>query len=996
MAAAPATVDEFLSLMRKSGLVEEARLKVCLDKLNGRCPAAPAELAERLQKEGLLTAFHTKQLLAGRYKGFFLGQYRVLEPLGAGGMGVVYLCEHAVMKRRVAVKILPSDQVTDPATRERFMREARAAAALDHPNIVRAFTIEEHGKLHFLVMEYIDGQSLHQLVKKEGPLDPVRAAGYARQTALGLEHIGDKGLVHRDIKPANLLLDKKGVVKILDMGLARFSHGPGDNLTRRLDGNAVLGTADYIAPEQAMDSHEADIRADIYSLGATLYFLLTGQPPFAEGTSTQKLLRIQMCSAKPIREVRDEIPEALAKVIERMMARDPAERYQSPTEVVAALNPFCADAPARSLTRRPCEAGALARSSTRQPREAAPPKTTPSWQGNFRPAASSVRRPRAAASAVRPSRLLAERGQPDSAERRPLHLDCPIRRTWPVWVLYGVGAAVVVGLCIPAVLICVLMSGPDTGKAAEDRREGPVAPGNPAAFTSTVVDPAPVPQPREVRSFVGHTGAVERLAVSPDGRQMLSTSADCTVRLWDLETGLPLHQLHGHSKATHGIAFNEGGRLALSGSADSTIRLWDLQTAKERKHFKGHKGQVWCVCFGPDGQSIASAGADKTVRLWDLATGKETRRFAGHTAAVMSLAFSPDGKQMITCSHDRTLRLWDVETGQEVRTFEGHTGPVITVVFVADGQRVLSCSHDKTLRLWSVGDGKTLRVFEGHSDTIVGLALSPEGKRILSGGKDGDLRLWDLDSGAALGTIGRHSGKVTCVAFTPDGSRALTGSDDRTLRLWRLPAANLGTTAGLVGHWKFDEGKGDRASDSSGKGHHGQLVNQPTWTMGKLGGGLSLNGRGDHVRTSFTRQLDVWTISLWVKGEQAPRNIGASGPLHREQNFQISWDHSQRANRGAAVLRVKGIWYSAQFGPLNGRQWYHLAATFDGEKLRAYKDGVLVATTAAPGVPGDERAPLTFGKHAVTASYFAGVVDDARVYDRPLGNQDIAALFAVR
>jgi sialidase-1 len=200
----------------------------------------------------------------------------------------------------------------------------------------------------------------------------------------------------------------------------------------------------------------------------------------------------------------------------------------------------------------------------------------------------------------------------------------------------------------------------------------------------------------------------------------------------------------------------------------------------------------------------------------------------------------------------------------------------------------------------------------------------------------------------------------------------------------------------MLGHWTFDEGRGDRAADSSGQEHHGELVGRPTWTEGTRKGGLRLGGKGDHVRTTFTRQLDVWTIALWVRGDRSPGSGSPSGPIHREKNFQINWDHSDHLNRGAAILCVKGRWYPAGFGPLQGGRWYHLSATFDGEKLRSYTDGLPVSTIDVSGVADHERAALVFGKHATRAAYFSGSIDDVRVYGRPLSDQDVADLAAGR
>jgi serine/threonine protein kinase len=264
----------------------------------------------------------------------------VLEQLGAGGMGQVYLCSHLFMRRLVAIKVLPLAKVAQPSSLARFYREARAAAALDHPNIVRAYDSDQEGDLHFLVMEYVDGPSLQQVVHKHGPLAVSRATHYIRQAALGLQHLHETGLVHRDIKPSNILVDRQGTVKILDLGLSRFFHDQRDMLTRNLDDHSILGTADYLAPEQALDSHEVDIRADIYSLGATFYFLLTGRPLFQGKGLSQKLLSHQFKEPTPLRELRPEVPEELAAVIGRMMAKDPAARYPVPAAVVEALDPW--------------------------------------------------------------------------------------------------------------------------------------------------------------------------------------------------------------------------------------------------------------------------------------------------------------------------------------------------------------------------------------------------------------------------------------------------------------------------------------------------------------------------------------------------------------------------------------------------------------------------------------------------------------------------------
>jgi serine/threonine protein kinase len=340
--ATPASNAEFLDLVRKSQVAEEKRLEPYVEKLQaGTLPAEPGKLAGLMVHEGVLTHFQAEQILMGRWRRFTIGKYKVLEKLGSGGMGLVYLCEHKLMRRRVAVKVLPTAKAKDPAALERFQREARAVAALDHPNIVHAYDIDQDAELHFLVMEYVDGSSLQDLVKKAGPLDVTRASHYMRQAALGLGHAHEKGLVHRDIKPGNILVDRSGVVKILDMGLARFFLDEDDVLTKKYDEN-VLGTADYLAPEQIEDSHSVDTRADVYSLGATFYFILTGQPPFGEGTVHQKLAWHLSRQPKPVAEVRAGVPAGLSNLIQRMMAKKPDDRFAHLEEVAEALTPWTA------------------------------------------------------------------------------------------------------------------------------------------------------------------------------------------------------------------------------------------------------------------------------------------------------------------------------------------------------------------------------------------------------------------------------------------------------------------------------------------------------------------------------------------------------------------------------------------------------------------------------------------------------------------------------
>ena len=338
--------NKLLDLVRRSGIVDEAKLTSFLEKTARSHGDAVFEdhprLAELLIQEGLLTRWQADKLLAGKHKGFRLGKYKLLGQIGKGGMSSVYLAEHELMKRRVAVKVLPRNRVNDSSYLERFRLEARAVAKLDDPNIVRAYDIDNEGDVHYIVMEYVDGQDLHQIVAGQGPLDFDTAADYIAQVANGLQHAHEMGLVHRDIKPANCLVDRHGTVKLLDLGLAKLTEDDQASLTMANEEN-VLGTADYLAPEQALNSHEADHRSDIYSLGCTLYFLITGGPPFPEGSISERLLKHQTAKPESIFKSRPDAPPSLVDICETMMSKKPDERFQSAGDVSARLKEWLAD-----------------------------------------------------------------------------------------------------------------------------------------------------------------------------------------------------------------------------------------------------------------------------------------------------------------------------------------------------------------------------------------------------------------------------------------------------------------------------------------------------------------------------------------------------------------------------------------------------------------------------------------------------------------------------
>lgn len=335
------SLDKFVALVGRSKLVDEDRLSEAVDDWKRHATLRQLDdarhCAEHFVRTGLLTDWQAAKLLDGRHRGFFLGKYKLLDHLGSGGMSSVYLAEHVLMQRRVAIKVLPHNRVGDSSYLARFHFEGQAAAALDHRNIVRAYDLDNEGRIHYLVMEYIEGRDLQAIVEQDGPLEYHAAANVVAQAAAGLEHAHQRGLVHRDIKPANLLVDLKGTVKILDMGLAKFTPEARPNPGFAQD-DQILGTADYLAPEQAANPRSVDHRADIYALGCTLYFLLSGHPPFSDGTSMERMAAHQQQVPPSLLLDRPDAPSALVTLCRRMMEKSPDGRYQSAGEIKQALS----------------------------------------------------------------------------------------------------------------------------------------------------------------------------------------------------------------------------------------------------------------------------------------------------------------------------------------------------------------------------------------------------------------------------------------------------------------------------------------------------------------------------------------------------------------------------------------------------------------------------------------------------------------------------------
>jgi WD40 repeat protein/serine/threonine protein kinase len=884
-----ASATDLAALLRQYRLLEPNQLDD-LPKLQAQFPEARALVRELVQR-GWLTPYQANQVFLGRGPELLLGSYVLLERLGEGGMGAVFKARNWKLGRTVALKVIRKERLVNPDVVHRFYREVQAAAKLDHPNVCRADDADQVGDVHFFAMEYIDGRDLGKVVRQHGPLPAAAACDYIRQAALGLQHAFEKGLVHRDIKPANLLLTSpkpphppapsptkgrggekqdtnpagsssslpplpsvgeggrggEGVVKLLDLGLALVQRqteeeDPTTQLTRE---GVVMGTPDFMAPEQTLDSHTVDVRADLYSLGCTLYYLLTARVPFPGGSLGQKLMRHQMREPQSLAELRPDLPPSVVAVVRKLMAKRPEDRFQTPAELATALEQVAAGGDGLESVALP------------PPPEPVRADTAEVWAAVLTP----------------------QPAQTPTSEQPP-HRTAEARQLWR-WLALG---STVLLAGVGLLVLLLLRSGPAATpeeatpapkppalapveaecQALEEKFAGPEPgklrpallqfvrhnPGTPQALRIAALfrrlpspldqlDGTTIPeserfdwQPKELVAVLGEhrarfTGVALAVAFRPDGRPLcydnqghphcwdahtlqpqeersdpvrwgrravlsrdgrlalMSLGVAAPVQLHDLETAkvAPL----GIAASWWGVAFSADGKQALAGG-DRDVFWWDVQAKNELGRLQGHTKPVLCVAFLPDGRRALTGSNDGTVRLWDLPAGKELHKFEGLWGAVHALDVSADGKQALAGTNDGTLIQCDLEAGKEIRHVKIAAHAISTVALTPDGKRALFGTETGLLRLWDVQAGKILRPLVGPLGGVTALAVSGDGRRALSASGDRCVRVWDLDGRAHLGPDQErgHVGQVFAVAFAPDGATLASGALDGRVFLWDL------------------------------------------------------------------------------------------------------------------------------------------------------------------------------------------------------------------
>lgn len=756
--------EHVLQRLSETKLVDDDSLSSIRDRCSEEQLGNGGALLLRMVSEKVLTNYQALALCYPDMGPLILGSYVIRDELGEGGMGKVYRAYHQRMKREVALKVLPPRLTGNPDALRRFEREVEVAAQLSHPNVVSAYDAGVDGDQHYLICEYVSGQTLRELVEENGPLPIAEALDCVRQAVEGLAYAHQQGVIHRDISPNNIMLSRDGTAKVLDLGLARSASDDGAtrNPEQLTATDAVMGTASYMAPEQALNTHDADHRADIYSLGCTLFYLLTGRPPYAGETMMQKIVAHREAPIPEPSSIRSDIPEELSRVFRRMVAKRAEDRFQSMEEVLAALDeiPF-------------------------PDRESDKPDTIKSvvvvGESGFDKAAEPYENSRTFSPAV-------------DTEAPPATTNRGGKRTAGIAIALG---ALLAGGALMGVLLelrteagKIILTSDDPAAlqgaivTIDDQQRMSIdmdADGDPVVFTA---DAGKRRLQVSKGGFTTFTDEFElkrgdrkpihvKLVPTEDNDNSRPTTGDSRIQPSDskLANSASRDAARDSAKKASSVRWEPGPRTDLQGllmhpTVLPGVSQWQMEAVSPRDG-------AWGADWHPNGKRVAVGGRLGQIRIYDTEGLQVNSIAVGHDAAVDSVRWSPDGKWLASGSVDTTVRLWN-ESGEQVHLFKGHTSTVHEVAWAPDSSQFASVCVDQTVRFWKP-DGSRAGVtrLKTHLRT---LAWHPEGTSVVAAGSTGEaFRL--SASGELLGEIelANEYKEISALAYSPDGQWLCVG-----------------------------------------------------------------------------------------------------------------------------------------------------------------------------------------------------------------------------
>jgi serine/threonine protein kinase len=715
------------------------------------------------------------------------GRYKIEALLGQGGMSAVYRGIDPNLRRMVAIKLIHPHLSTDPNFMGRFKEEAATVARLRHPNIVQVYDFNVDGEIYYMVMEYLAGETLQARLKRlkaAQRLMPLSEAVHiCTQICEASGYAHKHELVHRDIKPANIMLDLNGQAILMDFGIVKIVGGEYHTTT-----GATVGTAMYMSPEQ-IRSERIDDRADIFSLGVTLYEMISGRTPYQADSVATLMMMVLNDPLPDIREIREGVPEDLLAVVEKALAKDPSERFQTMAEMGKALH-LTQD----KLTRDPLAATVVDEDEIYLPLPLKKERTVKDTALKIEKNEASKPRIK-----VTPSKLHAQEVKtPDL----PTIQDPQIETDTTLPKPDAPGARSVSGLgsrriLLTAVGLLLLIVAGATGYLYINSQKPPVQ-------QLTPINQPPIPVNAQTAQVVVNLGRweidsyIEELTYSPDGillgtannrNRSLYSKYRFYSSLWRIDTGSHQNYVLEHSQWLYDVAFSPDGELFATASDDASVSLWQVNEGIMARRINGEFGGFTSVDFSPNNMLLAAGSWDGVVGLWQLSNGNLLRTLEGNDDSIRDVTFSPDGQLLASASDDHTILLWRVSDGNLVHTLRDHMAPVYEAVFSPDGTLLASASEDKTIGLWQVNKGNLLRTLQGHTEPVSDVAFSPDGSLLASCSGDGTLRLWRISDGQLLSTLVEHSDSINSVAFSPDGHLLVSGTADGILQFWGISQA---------------------------------------------------------------------------------------------------------------------------------------------------------------------------------------------------------------